>query len=92
MMDDRRKSDTAVVPEKSRNASTADAMEGTAVAKGTRLSATGSGLRAGQVRRARCLPRTTATSRRRRRPWRLASVRDRPPASVPGRTRDARAR
>jgi hypothetical protein len=35
MMDDRRKSDTAVVPEKSRNASTADAMEGRAVAKGT---------------------------------------------------------
>jgi group II intron reverse transcriptase/maturase len=34
MMDDRRKSDTAVVPEKSRNASTADAMEGRAVAKG----------------------------------------------------------
>ena len=34
MMDDRRKSDTAGVPEKSRNASTADAMEGRAVAKG----------------------------------------------------------
>jgi group II intron reverse transcriptase/maturase len=34
MMDDRRKSDTAVVPEKSRNASTADATEGRAVAKG----------------------------------------------------------
>ena len=34
MMDDRRKSDTAVVPEKLRNASTADAMEGRAVAKG----------------------------------------------------------
>ena len=37
MMDDRRKSDTAVVPEKSRNAadaSTADAVEGRAVAKG----------------------------------------------------------
>src|SRR5436309_15927153 len=37
MMDDRRKSDTAVVPEKSRNAddgSTADAMEGRVVAKG----------------------------------------------------------
>jgi group II intron reverse transcriptase/maturase len=37
MMDDRRKSDTAVVPEKSGNAadvSTADAMEGRAVAKG----------------------------------------------------------
>ena len=34
MMDDRRKPDTAVVPEKSRNASTADAMEGRAVAKG----------------------------------------------------------
>ena len=37
MMDDRRKSDTAVVPEKSRNAvdaSTGDATEGRAVAKG----------------------------------------------------------
>src|SRR5688572_33245089 len=37
MMDDRRKSDTAVVPEKSRNAvdgPTVDAMEGRAVAKG----------------------------------------------------------
>jgi RNA-directed DNA polymerase len=34
MMDDRRKSDTAVVPGKSRNASTADAVEGRAVAKG----------------------------------------------------------
>ena len=37
MMDDRRKSDTAVVPEKSRNAadgSTADATKGRAVAKG----------------------------------------------------------
>ena len=34
MMDDRRKSDTAVVPEKSRNAPTADAMEGRAVVKG----------------------------------------------------------
>jgi hypothetical protein len=33
-MDDRRNSDTAVVPEKSRNASTADAMEERAVAKG----------------------------------------------------------
>jgi hypothetical protein len=36
MMDDRRKSDTAVVPEKSRNAvdaSTGDATEGRAVAK-----------------------------------------------------------
>jgi RNA-directed DNA polymerase len=34
MMDGRRKSDTAVVPQKSRNASTADAAEGRAVAKG----------------------------------------------------------
>jgi hypothetical protein len=87
LIDDRRKSDIAPGPDKSRNASTADAME---EERWPRARAPDS--EPGRYsERGACpvRPQGLAVDAR---PRRLASVRDRPATSVRGRTRDARAR